>query len=251
MQKFSQIQEEFARAIRKPESYRPVNKDEARRLHVYQSLFFNNVEGFLLSGFPVLKDVLTQSQWDTLAKTFFAEHHARSPYFVDIAKEFVEFLSASSFVHAELPDFVSELAHYEWLELDLSVRKQSLPEKPVSFDPDMPLVLSPLAALVSYRYPVHRIGADFLPDTHADPQERHYYVVYRDADDDVQFIYLNPVTALLLNLYDEADQGLLPGDVQKRLMDALPHLSPDMVMQGTLDTLRQMVLKQVLIAESH
>jgi len=49
-----------------------------------------------------------------------------------------------------------------------------------------------------YEYPVHRIGPEYDP-----APEPTFLLVYRDADDDVQFMTLMPATAQLLALVEE------------------------------------------------
>ena len=61
---------------------------------IYRDLFFNNIEGFISSGFPVLKTLIyRQAMAGTHVRQFFSEHDCRSPYFLDIAGEFINYLS--------------------------------------------------------------------------------------------------------------------------------------------------------------
>ncbi len=59
------------------------------------------------------------------------------------------------------PPYLAELAHYEWVELALTLRDaESLPTQslPAVNLFQRSLQLSPLAWPLSYHYPVHRIG---------------------------------------------------------------------------------------------
>ncbi|MFM9709917.1 HvfC/BufC family peptide modification chaperone, partial [Streptomyces galilaeus] len=58
---------------------------EERRMAIYRDLFFNNIEGFITSGFPVLRTLYSTDDWNTLIRRFFVEHDCASPYFLDIA----------------------------------------------------------------------------------------------------------------------------------------------------------------------
>lgn len=95
-------------------------------MEIYQSLFFNNIDNFVSTAFPVLKSIVIklygEKGWESLVRQFFIEHECRSPYFAEISKEFVEYLSCSPELAIALPIFSAELAHYEWLELDVSIR---------------------------------------------------------------------------------------------------------------------------------
>ena len=59
-------------------------------------------------------------------------------------------------------------------------------------------VKSRLAWLFAYRFPVHRISESFRPQ---EPGEQPtFLVIFRNPDDDLGFMELNPVTARLLEL---------------------------------------------------
>jgi hypothetical protein len=63
------------------------------------------------------------------------------------------------------------------------------------------LVPNPVLWSLAYRYPVHQIGPDFQPDEA--PQTLTYLVVYRDSDNDVNFVQINAATSRLLALLRE------------------------------------------------
>ena len=192
---------ELATAIRFPKQTSEQDQDTQRRLSIYQSLFFNNVEGFIRNGFPVLHSLYGSDNWQQLVRAFFQQHPCRSPYFIDISKEFVEFLSNAYEPTSSDPVFLKELAHYEWLELALSVRKT---DSPVTYwqgetIPDY-VRSSPLSELAGYAYPVHMIGPDFQPEA---PGEQHFYLLYRDSEHHVGFQHLNPLAALTFDLLNQ------------------------------------------------
>lgn len=241
---FTKIQNDFANHIRDPQAHLPVGGIEDRRLQIYRELFFNNVKGFLSSGFPVLESVMSGDEWNALARQFFSSHSCRSPYFVDISKEFVEFLANEYEIDGKAPAFIAELAHYEWLELDVSTRPVTI-ENP-SWDGDtLPeaIAVSELASLVSYQYPVHQIGPDFQPDTAEEPV---YLVVYRDTEDDVNFTLLNPATAHLVNLV-QTHEEILVAEVLLNLQQAMPQIPEQQLRSGCLDSIKQLLRQQILV----
>jgi hypothetical protein len=103
--------------------------------------------------------------------------------------------------------FLLELAHYEYAELALSVSEAENDFSGVDVDADLLTnipVKSELAWTYAYQYPVHRISTDFLPD---DPgASPTYLAVYRDRNDKVGFLELNPVTAGLLDAIENNAQ---------------------------------------------
>ena len=206
----SEIQEAFAAHIRNPEAM-PVPATVAPdRMKVYRELFFNNVESFMSTGFPVLHAILEGPRWSALVRDFYREHVATTPLFVEIAGEFVSYLESERGPRpGDLP-FLRALAHYEWVELVLSVREADPPpldasflEDPLHFKPR----LSELAWLLSYPYPVQRIGPDHQPEA-ADETPVHL-LVYRGRDEEVHFVELNPVTHRLLAMLESSQESEL------------------------------------------
>lgn len=247
MTAFRTIQQQFTHGIRNPDSADTVDANEARRLGVYQSLFFNNIMNFLQSGFPVIFGILTNAQGIALAREFFARHSCRSPYFAQISQEFVEFLSTSPACLADYPPWLPELAHYEWLELDVSIRRAAF-EVEFWEGNDLPgqCCVSPLATLASYTYPVHLLGPDFRSPEAS--ENRYYYVVYRDREDEVAFTVVNPLTAMLVNMIEQAGEALSLNDIVSGLCGQAPSLSPEQIESGARQTLSDMLKSGILIA---
>jgi hypothetical protein len=199
-----EAQRALARHLRDPERHPPPAGMAAQGAAVYRRLVANNLAGFVENGFPVLHALMTPEGWDDLTAGFLGGHRFTTPYFLDIGREFLDYLLGERPPRPSDPPFMLELAHYEWVELALAVAD---PEPPVAVDGDLlagsPL-LSPLAWPLAYRYPVHRIGPDFLP--YAPDAEPTYLVVYRDGEYDVHFLAVSPPTARLLELLDSGDR---------------------------------------------
>ncbi len=189
----------MARHLRDPARVPGPDGVEPRRLKVYQELVYRNIEGFIAGGFPVLKSLYREADWQALVRAFIDGHRCRSPYFLEIGQEFLQFLMESHQRRACDPPFMTELAHYEWVELALDVSEETLPpEAPVADLPAAVLTQSPLAWSLAYPYPVHRIGPAFRPEQPADTT---FLVVYRGRDETVRFMELNAATARLLELF--------------------------------------------------
>lgn len=228
---FIQQQFAFASHIRDPQHCPAPADVEDRRMAIYRELFYNNIEGFLESGFPVLRRLLDDDTWQTMARDFFVRHRCHSPLFLDIGREFLDYLNEERGERdGDLP-FMRELAHYEWIELALSIAET---EESVPVDSDGDLlegipVASSLAWPLTYSYPVHRIGPDFQPrEPDAQPT---YLLAHRDADDEVQFMELNPVSARLFSMLQ--DQGNRNGTVLLRqIAEELQHPDTALVIEG-------------------
>jgi hypothetical protein len=188
----------MARYLRDPDKEPAPVGVESRRLKIYQDLVYNNIEGFISGGFPVLRSLYEDADWHGLVRAFIDQHRCHTPYFLEISQEFIQFLLEAHTLRDCDPPFMAELAHYEWVELALDVSQEVLPE-PRAVENVLAAVpgLSPLAWLLSYHFPVQRIGPGFRPTEAADPT---YLVVYRNRLDHVCFMELNAATARLLEL---------------------------------------------------
>jgi hypothetical protein len=195
---------QLARHLRDPEHHPPPPGIETRRLAIYRDLFFNNVEGLLAGGFPVIVQTLEASRWRALVREFYATYCSHTPLFAEVAREFVRFLQERDAPRD--PGWLPELAHYEWVELALETADSELP----AHDPSANLldsvpVVSPTAWALAYRWPVQRIGPAFQPDA-PDPEPT-LLLVRRDAAHQVRFAEISPLVYRLLQLLGESTRS--------------------------------------------
>ena len=201
---FQDKQYAFAAYIRDPD-HRPAPEGiEDRRMSIYRDLFFNNLRNLLGKTFPVLRKLHDDKHWDRFIRQFMQNHNAKTPYFLELPEEFLNFLRNEYEHQVDDFPFLTELAHYEYIELALSVSTDS--NNLDGVDPNGDLlanipVKSVLTWAYAYQYAVHRISTDFQP-TQAEDQPV-YLAVYRQSNDKVGFLELNPVTASLLNAIEE------------------------------------------------
>ena len=196
-----QSQMRMASHLRNPEQAPPPEGVEERRLQIYRDLIFNHVEGFISGGFPVLRSLYNDEDWHQLVRAFLDGHRCQSPYFLEISQEFIQYVAQEHRLRDCDPPFLAEMAHYEWVELALDVAEDEIPpEREIGDLGTAVLRLSPVAWVLAYQFPVHRIGPGFQPEAAAEPS---YLAVYRDRSDTVRFMELNGPTARLLELLQD------------------------------------------------
>jgi hypothetical protein len=243
---FQRLQYAFTRHLRDPGTHPAPPGIEDRRLQIYRDLLYRNVERFVASNFPVLRRITPDARWHAMVRDYFARHVARTPLFPKMAQEFLRYLESER-GDAGDPDFIAELAHYEWVEGALAIDARELDFTGVDEEGDwlagVP-VPSPLAWLLRYGYPVHRIGPQFQPA--APPEEPTYLVVYRDRRDEVGFMQLNAVSARLVGLIGEAT-GRTTRALLEQIAGELRHREPQAVIDGGLDILRRLKAKDVVL----
>lgn len=244
---FQKKQYEFAAHIRDPVNNPAPAGIEDRRMAIYRELFYNNLLKLLSGTFPVLRKLHTRARWRALIRQFMIAHRAQTPYFLEIPKEFLDFLANDYEPDDEDFPFLCELAHYEWAELALSVSEDS--NEDVSVDPDGDLlagvpVKSRLAWKLAYNFPVHRISSDFKPASPGDQPT--FIVIYRKSDDTLGFLELNPVSARLLDLI-ESNDGTAGRDLILSLADEIAYPDPESLVAHGASAMQEMRSAEILL----
>ncbi len=243
---FAVTQEQFASYIRDPANNQPPADVDPGRMAMYRELFFNNIDSFIGSNFPVLRAILDDAQWLELTQDFFTRHSSQTPYFSEIAEEFLAYLQNERNNPNDYP-FLLELAHYEWVEMALSIAKESPLLGDAAFAENLlqqNIELSPLAWPLLYRYPVQMIGPEFLPLQA--PEQPTCLVVYRDQLDQVHFLQTSGLTLTALQVLQ--DQGAMSGaQCLQALAAEFPQIEPQALMANGLAMLRELAEKGILI----
>jgi uncharacterized protein len=244
---FQDKQYAFAAHIRDPEHRPAPDGIEDRRMSIYRQLFFNNLRNLLAKNFPVLRKLHSDEHWSRFIREFMQKHNSKTPYFLELPEEFLNFLR-NEYEHQDddFP-FLIELAHYEYIELALSISTEM--NDPHNVDPDGDLlanipVKSVLTWIYAYQYPVHRISKEFQP---TNPEEQPIFLaVYRDSDDKVGFLELNSVSAALLHAIDDNDAGRSGDGLLREIAADINYENVDAFVQHGATTLIEMRNLEIL-----
>lgn len=244
---FQDKQYALAAHIRDPE-HRPAPEGvEDRRIAIYRELFFNNLRNLLATFFPVLRKLHDDRHWGHFIREFMRRHRSTTPYFLELPEEFLAFLQTEYEARVDDFPFLTELAHYEYIELALSVSTDA--NNMDGVDPDGDLlagipVKSVLAWVYAYQYPVHRISPSFLPTEPAG--QPIYLAVYRQTTDKVRFLELNPVTAGLLNAIEENESGKTGEQLLREIATSINYLNVDAFVKHGSAALKEMRQLEIL-----
>ncbi len=244
---FVQLQYILAAHIRNPDINPPPQNIEERRMKIYCELFYNNVEDFIANTYPVLRSVTPDERWHIMIRDYFSRHRSSTPLFPEMPREFLKYLECERVFDPEDPPFMLELAHYEWVELALSILDEKNDRVRFNAYGDVLAgvpVVSPLVWVLSYCFPVHQISPEFQPQA---PGERlTHLVVYRDKEDEMHFIESNPVTTRLLQLM--IDNEHMNGQVLlQQIATELNLPQPDIVINGGLEIMKDFVSRGILL----
>ena len=250
--------QQFARYVRNPLLHLPPPDIEARRLKIYQDLFFNNMQALLSGMFPVMRSLFTVDAWSSLVREFYQYHRCETPYFPSIAEEFIAWLRDEKPLPDDKP-FLLELAHYEWVELALATSEESISLQSVNIDGNVMAgvpVVSPVCWPLSYRFPVHLIGSNCQPLVA--PENATCLIVYRNAIDKICFVESNAASIRLMEFlqknHKQASMMRLTGEqILFSLAQELQHATPHAVLQFGWDLLltwhRLGIISGVLISD--
>ncbi|RUM91227.1 MAG: DUF2063 domain-containing protein [Thiomicrospira sp.] len=217
--KFQRLQYVFSNHIRNPEEapYSVENEPglaeiaqdiEPRRLKAYESLFFNNLYDFFSNLFPVLKSIVGDERWQEIVREYMIKHRSKTPLFHELGQEFIVFLQNEFEPQSADPDYLLELAHYEWVELALTIAEEEGFINPLDVVSDLDAVyeLSPVASPLAYEWPVHKITVENSDEPK--PEYITTLLAFRDEMDQVQFMELSPVLyELVQSIHDNSEQA--------------------------------------------
>ena len=243
----AQLQTNFAGHIRNPGAVPAPEGIEDRRMAIYRDLFFNNIVTFISSNFPVLRTLYNKKEWISLCRDFYVNYRCHTPLFPEIPREFLQYLQDHRADHKDDPPFMLELAHYEWVELALTLAESTTDN--LKFDQQGDLlngipVLSPLAWPLSYQYPVHEIRKDFQPDRQ--PETPTHLLVWRQRNFSIKFMQLNEISLLLLQKMKEESthSGL---ELLTSIAGIINHPNTEVVIEGGKTLLNELKEKQVIL----
>lgn len=245
---FQQLQHAFAAHIRDPDNQPAPEGIEDRRMTIYRDLFFNNLVKLLAGTFPVLSKIMGDERWRVLIRRYFSTHRSQTPYFLQIPKDFLDYLQDEHTAANDEPPFLTELAHYEWVELALQIDTTEFDLSGIDPDGDLMAgrpVLSPLAWVLAYDYPVHQISPANQPQKPAGQST--FLVIYRQRDDQVGFMEINAVTARLLELLQDDASTATGSELLAQIAVEINHPNPQVVSDGGKDILADLHGKDIIL----
>ena len=236
------IQQQFAAAVRNTAAEAPAGI-AAERLAVYRELVINNVANFVRSTFPVLRQLCPPEVFEQKISQFFQQSQLDSPYFIEIPAAFLQWLPDHC---DDLPPFALELAHYEWLELDLFRRETpDVSAASAALQPELlteqlqaghRIRLSPLLAVAAYQFPVHQLSVSYQPATA--PAQPTFLAIYRGQDDQVHFMQLDALSCATMQLLQDSGQNL--PELVTTLAALVPGLAGNDIQAGVVKLLQQL-----------
>jgi len=249
--KFQQIQFEFSKHLRNPAKFASPEGIEARRMKVYEDLFYNNIENFCSNSFPILRSITSDEKWHRTVRAFFTDYRAESPYFIDISAEFFTYLSEAREAEADDFPFMLELAHWEWMEVKTLAARENILQIPHERNGDLfneAVVVSPLAHSLVYEYPVHKIGPSHLPDS--TPELPTFLLISRNRQHKIAFMEGNSMTYRLLDIFLEhlhKGKQITGENALKQLIEETSFPNPEQLLNGGQQILNSLLERDIIL----
>ena len=185
----AQYQQRFAQAIREGEAADGLPQE---RLNVYIRLIRNNIHSFIDRCYTETPQYLDSGEWGRLKEGFIRDARAQTPYFQEIADEFLQYCQS-----LPLSDDLLALMDFEHTQLLAEVAQTDSQASPADSD-DLAYTLSPAAFVRRYQYDV----TDELQAAET------AVLVWRDKEDDVMYQTLDDFDALLLETLADTPASL-------------------------------------------
>lgn len=244
---FQAVQRQFTGNMRDPAGSSAPADIEERRLQIYRDLIYNNIQGFLANSFPVIRKIMTDDEWHDCMKQYVARHEAQTPLFPKMPQEFLKYIETNPDAIPDQYPFIAELAHYEWLETSVSLDTREIDSTSVDAEGDLldgiP-VINPVAVPWAYRWPVHKISPDFLPDDI--PDNPTYLIVFRKPGYEIGFMELNPLSARLVEIVID-NRSLTGRAMLQQIATEIQHPDVSVIIDGGAEILNSMREKSVIL----
>lgn len=230
MADFLQVQAGFTQWLRHPGQTPAPDDVEPRRLAIYRELLFNNIMSFVEGTFPVAQALLPKDLRDRLKTGFFADFSCTSPIFNDISLHFREYVDSLDWPELADHPWLSELLHYEWMELAADIANEPNPAAEAGTrlagddfptGPDQRLRLASPTWPLAYQWRVHEWRVDTNPDR-LTPSPA-CLLIWRDDHEHVRVQEVEPLSAWLIERILSAN-GLTLRELAAQLIAATPGL---------------------------
>ena len=209
---------------------------------IYKELFINNFNSLISSCFPILRSILPRELWHSLVKEIFTKVKLQKTIFYQISFELVSYLEHNPLV--DYP-FAFDLAHYEWLELEIELRANEINFN--SFEPNLDVLnyswrLSSCAVIKLYKYDVHNIGPNYQPKKEINT----CLIVYKN-NDQVQFIKVSDQSYQLLQCV--FSETISAKEIIINLCLLYPNLNQSQLLDETKKLISMLYQEQVILLE--
>ncbi|RLD83763.1 MAG: hypothetical protein DRJ02_12465 [Bacteroidetes bacterium] len=218
------LQQEFTRWCRTGEEIHLENT-RPEGLKQYRRLLRNNINNTMKQAFPIAVSILSEKEWATLIDDFFAGHDAQTFQVWKLPFEFYQFVSKQSYGITFKKPYLSDLLHFEWIEIDVHTMPDQIPEPfKKKGDPKKDRIeVNKEYRLIKLNFPVHLYAAEESKNHTGN----YFLLAYRHPDNfEVRFVDLPALHTLFFEKI--AQEGKSVQEILKEIGEASsPELMPE------------------------
>ena len=188
---FSDIQRQFTHYLRDPNRAPLPAGADPRGMRFYARSYRHKLRRLVEMHSSILAETLGRDALSSLIDDYVRLPRESLGGNSTFEEAFVQYLEEES-ASRGLPPFIPELAHFSMKATLVSGSPREIEDDDLDRDCDLlgrVPVFSPVAELLIYEWPVHRISAEFLPETK--PAQPTRLIVYRDRRGHEGWIELN------------------------------------------------------------
>ena len=237
---FRQFQFALARHLRDPLSApAPVGVNVAEASGCTHEMVLH-LRDVLAPAFPLTHALLGEEIWEHTVRLFLKNAPSHTPWVSTTQRAFMEYVCENPEVQ-NLPAWLQDLAHFEWLQNAVSTTPVHWPEFDAQADVmHHAVVINPTHVEASYEWPVHSIDADCKLD---DMQSTHVSML-RDLNDELQVYESSVFRGQLLDLLRNGQTG---EDAFKVLAGWLSHPEPEAFVREGAEVMAQLRREGVIL----
>lgn len=157
----------------------------------------------LAPAFPVTHALLGDDMWGLTVRMFLKDAPCHMPWATALQRAFVTHVCGSTDM-LQLPAWLQDLAHFEWLQTAVSTLPVTWPAFDATGDTmHNAVVLNPTHVEAAYEWPVHDIDTEHKPD---DMQHTHVTML-RDLQDELHVFDSSVFRGQLIGLLRDGQTG--------------------------------------------
>ncbi len=237
---FRQYQFALARYLRDPLDVPvPEGVDPSSAAACTQEMV-KHLRDVLEPAFPVTQALLDEDIWEHAVRLFLKDAPSHTPWASTTQRAFVDHVCESPDMQ-NLPAWLQDLAHFEWLQNAVVTAPVQWPVFNTSADVmKHAVVLNPTHVEAAYEWPVHCIDTDHKPDD----MQSTYVSMLRDMNDELHVFESSVFRGQLLDLLREGQTG---DQALRVLAHWLSHPEPDAFVREGAELMAQLKREGIVL----
>jgi len=208
---------------------------------IYRHLVFDNIHAVICAAMPLTEKHYGEDKFKELVQNFVYNIKIQSPYYRDIPKEFLSFISFKG--------ILNDLSHDELTEFDMAFWSDATNIPTHNSDAqllDAKLYLNPVISLNKYDYPIHKVDNETILEE-IKPNVT-FRLLYRNLEQNtIHKVLLNEVSYKFLR-HAMCDKDLNFSMILDKLMDEFKTVDQEKIATQAVGFLKELIDKKIVLS---